>query len=138
MLEHIEEDEMVLKNIHNALKSGGGLLITVPQHKWLWSPTDDYACHVRRYAADDLHSKLHEAGFKILRSTSFVSLLLPAMFISRRRSSESEDCDPLSEFQITPLVNRMLEVVLSVERVMIRFGVNFPVGGSRLIVAQRK
>ena len=51
VLEHIEEDEQVLRQMHGALKSGGVILLTVPQHAWLWSPVDDYACHIRRYSA---------------------------------------------------------------------------------------
>lgn len=52
VIEHIEEDEKVLANLARAIVPGGALLITVPQHRWLWSATDDYACHVRRYTRD--------------------------------------------------------------------------------------
>ena len=83
VLEHIEEDEGVLGQMRDALKPRGALLLTVPQHAWLWSPNDDYARHVRRYSVQELHEKVKRAGFEILRSTSFVSLLLPAMFVSR-------------------------------------------------------
>ena len=72
VLEHIEEDEIVLAQIRRALKPGGGLLLTVPQHPWLWSWTDDYSYHVRRYTAESLHAKLSRAGFDILLSTSFI------------------------------------------------------------------
>jgi SAM-dependent methyltransferase len=51
VLEHIEEDELTLAQMHAALKPRGIMLITVPQHAWLWSPIDEYACHVRRYTA---------------------------------------------------------------------------------------
>ena len=63
VLEHIEEDTDVLRQIHKALKPKGLVLITVPQHQWLWSPVDDNACHVRRYSAKDLHAKLKATGF---------------------------------------------------------------------------
>ena len=49
VLEHIDDDTRVLAEIHRALHPGGGLLLTVPQHKWLWSRQDELACHVRRY-----------------------------------------------------------------------------------------
>ena len=45
VLEHIEEDEQVLEQAHGALKPQGLVLITVPQHAWLWSSVDEYACH---------------------------------------------------------------------------------------------
>jgi len=49
----------------------------------LWSQPDEYACHVRRYEAQELHDKVEQAGFWVERETSFVSVLLPLMFMSR-------------------------------------------------------
>jgi len=59
------------------------MLVCVPQHAWLWSSVDQHACQVRRYSANDLHTKIEAAGFEITRSTSFVSQLLPATLVSR-------------------------------------------------------
>ena len=138
VLEHVEEDEKVLARMRRALKPGGGLLLTVPQHRWLWSPFDIFSCHVRRYSRSDLHEKLSRAGFEILRSTSFVSLLLPAMFASRfyRRGLEA-DHDPLSELRLAPRLDRMLVTMLRVENQLIKAGISFPFGGSRLVAARR-
>ncbi|MHA7681473.1 class I SAM-dependent methyltransferase [Cupriavidus sp. PET2-C1] len=138
VLEHIEEDELVLRNCWQALKPGGGILLTVPQHQWLWSEADTYACHVRRYHADELHAKLERAGFDIVRSTSFTSLLLPAMMLSRRGKHRDKPFDPLSEFNIPPALNRTLEGILAVERQIMRMGIDFPAGGSRLVVARKR
>ena len=139
VLEHIEEDEQVLGQMHDALKPSGVILLTVPQHAWLWSPVDDYACHIRRYSAKEIHAKIEGAGFKILRSTSFVSSLLPAMFASRlvQKVSTKIQADPTAELRISPWLNGMFEKMLDAELAMIRNDINFPVGGSRLIVARR-
>ena len=138
VLEHIEEDDVVLAEACAALKPGGVLLLTVPQHDWLWSPADDYACHVRRYAAGDIHAKLRSAGFEILRSTSFVSLLLPAMLLSRVRTRSSDaPMDPTAELKLPDGLNTLLYKVMMWEVGLIRTGVNMPVGGSRLVVARR-
>lgn len=138
VLEHIEEDEQVLIQIYAALKQCGIMLLTVPQHTWLWSHVDGYACHVRRYSAKELHAKVEGAGFKILRSTSFVSSLLPALLFSRfARSYYKKDVDTTTEFRISPRINKILEIILGVEIALIRNGVNFPLGGSRLIVAKK-
>jgi SAM-dependent methyltransferase len=139
VLEHIEEDELVLTQIREALKSRGIMLLTVPQHAWLWSPVDEYACHVRRYSARELHAKVEGAGFEILRSTSFVSTLLPAMWASRFRLKRSEvGFDASTEARISPGLNHIFEIFLGVEIAAIRNGVNFPLGGSRLIVARKQ
>ncbi|MGA9666223.1 MAG: class I SAM-dependent methyltransferase [Gallionella sp.] len=138
VLEHIEEDEQVLLQMRETLKPGGVMLLTVPQHAWLWSAVDDYACHVRRYSAKELHAKVKAAGFDILRSTSFVSTLLPAMWASRLvQKGSAEKFDATSEFRTPIWLNGMLESILNAEIYIIRGGVNFPLGGSRLIVAKK-
>lgn len=139
VIEHIAEDERVMAQMHAALKPGGSILLTVPQHAWLWSDADEYACHVRRYNAAELHRKVEAAGFEILHSTSFVSALLPAMMASRlaRRNSPGQTFDPLAEFGIPPWLNAVLEGILTLERGLIRAGVRLPIGGSRLVVARK-
>ncbi len=137
VLEHIEEDERVLGQIQKALKPGGGLLLTVPQHPRLWSWIDDYSGHLRRYTASGLHKKLLNAGFEILLSTSFVSLLLPAMLLSRLSNPWAKNDDPGAEFKRSQRSNRLLETVSFFENRLIRSGISFPLGGSRLVVARR-
>jgi len=135
VLEHIREDSDVLSAMHRALKPGGALLLTVPQHRWLWSAADEYACHVRRYSACELHKKLKAAGFKIERSTSFVSFLLPMMLISRLKSRIK--FDPSSELRIHATINTFLFGIMRIEMAFIRWGMSLPFGGSRLIVATK-
>ena len=139
VLEHIEEDEQVLSQIHSALNPGGHVILTVPQHAWLWSAADEYACHARRYSATDLRNKLERAGFSIVRTTSFVTALLPLMAISRTRSrnQSAETIDPTKEFKIPSIVNTLFYKTLWVEACMIKSGINFAAGGSRLIVANK-
>ena len=79
VLEHIQEDEMVISEVHQAIKPGGGVIVTVPQHDRLWSRQDELAGHVRRYCARDLKTKMTRAGFRVIEMRSFVSLLLPAL-----------------------------------------------------------
>jgi trans-aconitate methyltransferase len=140
VLEHIEEDEVVLQQIFKALKPGGTVFITVPQHRWLWSAVDEYACHVRRYDANELRDKICQAGFEIIRNTSFVSTLLPAMYLSRlmQRNKMDVKMDAMAELRINPVLNKILEWLLNFELVLIRSGVNFPVGGSRLLIARKQ
>lgn len=139
VLEHIEEDEAVLQQIYKALKPGGIVFITVPQHRWLWSAVDEYACHVRRYDANELHQKVCRAGFETIRSTSFVSVLLPAMYLSRLLQWNKTDMnmDDVAGLHINPILNKIFEWFLGFELILIRVGVSLPVGGSRLLVARK-
>lgn len=138
VLEHIEADTVVLQQMSRALKYGGIMLLTVPQHEWLWSQVDEYSCHVRRYDATDLHRKIEEAGFSVLRSTSFVSLLLPALMISRRtKKKQRGDSTNTAELAIPKALNALFGFVMRLECLLIKVGVNFPVGASRLLVVRK-
>lgn len=138
VLEHIEEDEQVLDEMRGALEPGGLLMISVPQHRWLWSPADDHAFHVRRYTKPELHTKIRAAGFEILRSTSFVSFLLPAMLLSRLKSSKGQgEYDATDELKLPKILNAVFYGIMRLELGLIKLGINFPVGGSRLVVARK-
>lgn len=138
VLEHIEEDEQVLVQIHKALNPHGILLITVPQHPWLWSQADSYAHHVRRYTAKELRGKVENAGFQIIRITSFMSLLLPLMFFSRMRQRQLKaEYDPTAELKISVWLNTILKTIFRLEQIIIRFGLSLPAGGSLLLVAKK-
>lgn len=138
VIEHILEDDLVLQNFRRAIKPGGGCLITVPQHRWLWSPVDEAACHQRRYSATELHTKVNAAGFHIVRSTSFVTLLLPLMLASRLAARHSGQAAGSEELALNPVLDRVLETIMRLEHLVIRSGVSLPIGGSRLLVLQRR
>ena len=138
VLEHIKEDELAINQIHKSLRRNGIMILTVPQHAWLWSATDEYAFHERRYAASEIEEKVKAGGFRVVRSTSFVTTLLPAMMLSRAiQKPDGRNFDPISELKINPMVNFLFEKMLNMELVGIRLGLNYPVGGSRLVVAQK-
>lgn len=138
VLEHIEEDETVLDQLYRALKSGGILLLTVPQHPWLWSSSDEYACHVRRYTHSEIRAKVKRSGFEILRSSSFVTLLLPAMMLSRELQKRKKGAfNPSGELSINPVLNRAFYGLMMLELLGVKLGLNYPVGGSRIIVARK-
>jgi SAM-dependent methyltransferase len=137
VLEHIIEDENVLAQMFNAARPGGGLLVTVPQHRFLWSASDQYAMHQRRYNRDELSRKVESAGFQIQRTTSFNSLLLPLMIWSRLQRKRNHDLQPWREFEIGPALNKTLESILKFERMVIKTGASFPAGGSLLLVGRK-
>jgi SAM-dependent methyltransferase len=138
VLEHIGDDELVLSQMHRAVRKGGGILLTVPQHSFLWSEIDEYSRHVRRYSVSELKAKVKRAGFKTMRATSFVSLLLPLMLVARlKQRPANREFDPAAEFRLSAPANYFLERIMNIERTMIRLGVAFPVGGSLLLVAKK-
>jgi len=142
VLEHIVEDDAVIGGIRAALVENGVFLAAVPQHPSLWSAADDVAGHVRRYERGELERKVRAAGFEILFSTSYAVALLPVMALSRvsARSAKGHDTQAAvrREFDVPPGVNRALTAVLVAETHLSRWGVRWPIGGSRVIVAKRR
>ena len=138
VLEHIDDDERVLAEMHRALRPGGGLLLTVPQHPFLWSHSDEAACHKRRYRTNEMADKASKAGFEILRDTSFVSMLLPVLMLQRLTQGRQDNYNPDAEFSLPGWLDRMLEVPMEVDRLLIRLGLSLPSGGSRLVLARRR
>lgn len=135
VLEHIQEDEDVLKSCFKALKSKGFIFISVPQHMWLWSVQDEVACHKRRYTRQALCAKLRGAGFEIKETTSFVTTLLPAMLLSRLGKKNEKDV--LSELKIHPILNKIFRMGMKFDHFLITRGFPLPVGGSLFMVGQK-
>lgn len=138
VLEHIVADEQVLAEMRTAVRPGGGILLTVPQHPWLWSASDDYAEHKRRYRRAELIAKVSAAGFELQRVTSFISLPFPAMVATRIRSRLGVGAPtPIDELVAAQRLSAPLERALDLERTLIARGVDFPLGGSILVAAKR-
>lgn len=137
VIEHIADDEGVLRGMRAATQTGGGTIIAVPQHPWLWSHADDVAHHQRRYRRGELETKLRRNAFEILFSSSFTTLLLPLMAASRltRSRNEPED-DIFREFRLNRHVNEAFIAILRAEVRMTLAGWRWPAGGSRVVVAR--
>lgn len=65
VLEHIENDSAVLKELFDSLIPGGVIGIYVPAHPILYSTMDKDIGHVRRYTRSELKKKVVHAGFSI-------------------------------------------------------------------------
>lgn len=137
VVEHIDEDEEVLAQLRQAVKPGGIVLVTVPQHAWLWSVADDYAHHRRRYSRRDLLAKMERAGLEISSVTSFVTVLLPAMAVFRLLQWRRKTYEPGGDLRVSVRARRPLEAAMRLEEALIGRGFSLPAGGSLLAVARR-
>ena len=135
VIEHLADDERALKQMHKALKRNGGIIITVPQHQWLWSNIDEKAGHKRRYDRKGLIQKITKAGFKINLITSFVTLLLPLMVVSRLIKSPKSQ--PQVELRLPRGINAAFVKICALERHIIKNGFSLPLGGSLACVAKK-
>lgn len=137
VLEHLDDDRTALHQIRKAAGKRGGIIITVPQHAFLWSRVDEFSRHRRRYSRRDLVAKVQDAGFDVLKVTSFVSLLLPALLVSRMREKRKA-FDPIAEYRISPSANAAFGAVMAGEFALLSAGMPLPAGGSLLLVGRRR
>lgn len=138
-LEHFPDDRAVLSQINQAARMGGGLLITVPQHPWLWSVRDEYARHQRRYTRAEMLAKLEQAGFQAQLVTSFMFLLLPAAIAMHGwwRTGKGREESAREVLNPSRSLNRVAGWMMGLERVSIKSGLRLPVGMSLLVAARK-
>jgi len=74
VLEHIEDDQAILKEIYSSLVPGGYAFIYVPAFEILFSSMDRKVGHFRRYTKKDLIAKLQSTNF-IIEKTQYVDSL---------------------------------------------------------------
>ena len=65
VLEHINDDAAIVKKFGRMLKENGLILITVPFDQSLWSPSDEYSGHIRRYSSERMTKLINNSGLKI-------------------------------------------------------------------------
>jgi SAM-dependent methyltransferase len=147
VLEHIDDDITAMMHLHDALVPNGLLFITVPADMRLWSQKDTSANHKRRYSAGELQKKLEMSGFTILKMSFFMTLLYPAILLSRKIALRPEKTDrdtasctvrkeEMSELQPNRFLNSLFFFIFSLEVPLLRAG-NLPFGSSLLCVAVR-
>ncbi len=137
VLEHIEEDKLSIKAVHERLKSNGIFVLTVPAFQFLWSFHDIIARHKKRYTQKDLCALLNKNGFSIIWSTYYNSILFPVIFFIRlwhriiKKTGHSDNTMPSN------LLNSILIKIFSSERFFFPL-FSLPFGVSVLVVAQKK
>jgi len=138
VLEHIEEDVAVLKEMYKAVKPQGGIILSVPQYPQLWSQRDEFLYHKRRYTRTELVKKVRDAGFRICKVTSFNVLLFPLfLLIAMHNRYPKKNYNPFREFNIPRPLQKILTEIFALERFLIQLGIILPFGGSLLLVAKR-
>ena len=130
LLEHVEDDRKVLKEVKRVGKKGGLIIITVPAFKKLWSKHDEYHGHYRRYSMREITEKLRKENLRVLKSTYFNFFLFPLIVIAKKFEKRGSHL----QRKIPPFLNEILSVLFAFESCFLDFG--FPFGVSILCVVQ--
>ncbi|MEP6633947.1 MAG: methyltransferase domain-containing protein [Luteimonas sp.] len=67
VLEHLPDDQSVLRQFQAALPHGGRIYIKVPSLPALYGPVDEASGHYRRYTTRMLRASVETAGFRVDR-----------------------------------------------------------------------
>jgi glycosyltransferase involved in cell wall biosynthesis len=90
VVEHVDDDEHILRNIHQALAPGGMAIILVPHGRWLYGTLDEALGHRLRYSPAQLRAIGDKAGFECERILEFNRAGVPAWWLNgkllRRRT----------------------------------------------------
>lgn len=91
VFEHIEDEELAIRQIWQKLKGGGVLFLYVPAFQCLWSSLDDLVCHHRRYTKTTLRHLVERAGFFVetLRYADALGFIVTFLFRLSRKGSET-------------------------------------------------
>jgi len=146
VLEHIQDDAAILRNLHAVLRPGGRLILTVPAFRFLWSEHDDVNHHKRRYTTAEVQRLIEDAGFEVRRVTYCNAVLFVPILFKRtalrllRRFDERGHAParpPHSDLSDYPRpINAGLYLLLSAETKLLS-RTDLPFGSSILALADR-
>lgn len=139
VIEHIEDDQAAFDWIHDRLKPGGVLFVTVPAYQWMFSQHDVALNHFRRYSLGEMHA-LNRMGMEALLSGYFNFTLFPLAASTRmlsRLKGEGRGQARKQSSKMPGIIDRAFYAILQVESRLMRTGVYFPWGLS-VVVAFRK
>ena len=138
VLEHIEDDVSVVKEAYDILPDGGYFVTSVPAYKWLWSRHDLQHMHYRRYTKSQMKNLLAGAGFKIIYSSYFNTLLfLPAALkrlTQKQAFSKDSELDPVD--RVPKFLDALFRNIFMAEKAILP-SFSFPFGLSIIVIGKK-
>ncbi len=137
LLEHVENDKILLGEFHRVLKQGGLLFATVPAYGFLWTAHDEINAHKRRYSSHRLKRLIESSNFNVEKFTYFNCILFPfiALIKIMRKFFSKKQSGVRSDFiKIPRWADRLLETIFSFERVLLSIA-SLPYGVSLMCLA---
>jgi SAM-dependent methyltransferase len=143
VLEHIDDDDKALREIHRILKSGGLAHIEVPADPTSFDLYDEVLLHFRRYRLRDIVAKATAIGFTVRKATHLGFFVYPIFTYAKKRNqrrgaqlSIDEKRKVVARQIGATKKSKTLSVIFSLER-LLGSVVNYP-AGIRIVVRLEK
>ena len=131
----IADPAQAVREFQRVLCPGGQVVLTMPAYQWMYSYHDREVGNLRRYTRGEVNALLQSAGFRIVRSTYWNTLLFP-LAVSRRKILSP--AAPTSDVSLFPApVEAGFNALMAIEHAWLGAGGSLPLGNSVLTVAQK-
>ncbi|MEQ8822261.1 MAG: class I SAM-dependent methyltransferase [Sumerlaeia bacterium] len=143
LMEHVERDDLLIREFNRVLRPGGCLMATVPAHQYLWSDHDIALHHFRRYSHKSLLQLLADGGLQPIKYSYGISFVHPGIVAFRMLQRAKQRLLPRKNGQakahLIPLpgpLNRAMIGLLHTEASLLR-RMNLPQGTSLMTLARK-
>jgi len=134
VLEHVEDEQVLLREVHRVLRQKGVVLVTVPAFSWLYSAHDAFLRHFRRYSRRQLRTVVDGHGFVVeeafyFYTGPFAARAVQVAFERFRRPGEQRGVGnwPFElRHPFTSVVKAVLDADFRVGRAAARMGLAVP------------
>jgi 2-polyprenyl-3-methyl-5-hydroxy-6-metoxy-1,4-benzoquinol methylase len=142
-LEHLDDDAAAAHEIARVVKADGRVIATVPALRSLWSASDDYYEHRRRYSREQLTALFRDTfniekaafwGFPVVLAYDTLFLLPMNKRRARKRVHEDVALRSIARAGRTRAAVRLVRAVFSIDRLFQWL----PFGPGLLLVARRR
>lgn len=145
VVEHIEDDKGIVKEIYNRLPNNGIFISTVPAFKTLWSAEDIIAGHFKRYTINRYTELLKNAGFNIDYCSYFFSFIAPPLYLIKalpfsfsKKVPETIDFEKAkSQHELKGFAKTLFEPWMKWELKKIKYQKSIPFGSSVICLATK-
>lgn len=132
------EEHQPLAEFARVLQPGGFFAIRVSALDALRSRHSQFAHERQRFTRTRLLGLVRQHGFRVLRCSYANSLLLPVALLKFRVLEPLLGGEPQSGVQeVAPWLDRTLHAPLAAEAALLGRGINFPLGQSLILLAER-
>lgn len=139
VIEHIEEDELAIREAYRVLNDKGTYIFTVPAFKFLWSDHDIVNHHFRRYTTTELLEKIKRNGLPVNYLSYFNAFLFLPIALVRlvtnlfKSNKNTEYKSDFETYQIKSFSNSVLYKIFLIERAIMKRRIRMPFGVSVFI-----